>query len=244
MENEMLYIIVSAVVGSVASMITTLILDRRKEKREDRIEARKTKEEVYRNRPEMDIVDFKNYLSRPGYGIKQKCDIELFVANIENVTTTGQKKKDVVYAHYREEDLNEAEWCCVIYTFKNAGQTDVSTLDIICNAKKNTSIFPCSMVKVLASNKTLNYRFCYDKKIRIGEIVTVKFCYHKERIGQGIFSAPMSIGLEDDYGRRWMQPLFTPADKVYDSRQVPYKEYREELLTDSAEECFKKPWLW
>ena len=85
---------------------------------------------------------------------------------------------------------------------------------------------------------------CFDKKIRVGETITVKFCYHKERIINGTLSAIMSIGLEDCNGRHWMQPLFAPTEKIYDSRMVSYKDYISEVRVDAAIECFKNPMLW
>ncbi len=237
-------IVIGAVVGGFITLLTTWILERRKEKREDRKEEKKKREEIVQNRPEMAIVDFKDYIGRPGYGIKQKCDLEVFVAHIDNVTVTDEGKRGMVYAHYREEDFDTKKWCCVIYTFENKGKTDISLLDIICTYKKDTCIFPCRFALQLAREKVLNYRLCHDKKIRVGETITVKFCYHSECILAGMFSANMAIGMEDDNGGRWMQPLFTPQEKVYDSYKVSHKEYRDEVLVDKAEECFKKPQLW
>lgn len=41
MTNEVIIAIVSAVAGGIVTLLTTLALDRRKEKREDRLEAKK-----------------------------------------------------------------------------------------------------------------------------------------------------------------------------------------------------------
>ena len=243
MANEIIIAIISAVVGGIVTLLTTLLLDRRKEKREDRLEARKERKEIFQNRPEMKIVSHKDYLSRVGYGIKQQCDIELFVAKIDHVTT-GKKKHDIVEAHYKEADLNSEEWCCVIYTFRNAGKTDISTLHIISHYQKDTCVFPSKYADQLAKGGALNYSYCHDTKIRVGDSITVKLCYHKDCVATGVISATMSIGMEDDNGRHWIQPLFAPLDKVYDSREISCKEYHEAIRTDNAEECFKRPWLW
>lgn len=64
MINEIIIAIVSAVAGSVFTLLTTLALERRKEKREDCLEARKLQREVFQMRPEMQILEFKDYLSR------------------------------------------------------------------------------------------------------------------------------------------------------------------------------------
>ena len=84
----------------------------------------------------------------------------------------------------------------------------------------------------------------YDKKIRPGETVTIKFCYHKDRVITGRMSSIMTIGMEDDNGRYWMQPLFAPSEKIYDSRMVTYRDYIVEVDPDAAIECFKNTMLW
>lgn len=140
--------------------------------------------------------------------------------------------------------MNTDEWCCVIYSFKNVGKTNISVLDIICNYKRDTCIFPCAEAMKYAERNLLNYSYCYDRKIRIGDTTTVKICYHKDAIITGIFSAILSVGMRDDNGKYWTQPLFAPQNKVYDSRPISPKDYTEELRYDIAEECFRKPWLW
>ena len=243
-ENEIIIAIISAIFGGVITYITSFILEKRKEKREDRIEARKERKLIFENRPELEIVDYKDYIKRTGYGTKQKCDINIVVAHIENVLVSGEKKGQRVEAQYRMEDFNPEEWCCAIYTFKNVGRTDISAMDIICNYKKDTCIFDCDNSVSFAANHLLNYSVCFDKKIKVGETVTVKFCYHKDRVISGMLSSIMSVGLEDSHGRHWIQPLFAPTEKIYDSRMVSYKEYITEIREDSAIECFKNPMLW
>ena len=244
MTNEIIIAIVSAVAGGIVTLLTTLALDRRKEKRDDRLEAKKLQREVFQTRPEMQIIDFKDYISQTGYGIKQKCDIELFVAHIEKTTIEGKKKRAVVYAHFKDEHLDPSEWCCVMYTFKNAGKTDISAMDIIWHFQQSSCIFPAGEARQWADGNLLNYSYCYDKKIRAGETISLKICYHKEAIIPGMLSATISLGMIDDNGRYWTQPLFAPQDKLYDSRAISPKEYIEQTRTDMAEECFKKPWLW
>ena len=53
MTNEVIIAIVSAAAGGVVTLLTTLALDRRKEKREDRLEAKKMQREVFQTRPEI-----------------------------------------------------------------------------------------------------------------------------------------------------------------------------------------------
>lgn len=246
---EIISAAISALISGIIGWIAGSKSERRKELREDTLAAQKERKEIFQARPEMEISEYKNYLSRPGYGTKQKCDIEIFMAHMDHVSVEdngkkGKKKREWVRAHFNHEDLNSNEWCCVMYTFKNVGATNISTTNIICNSQKDTCIFPCSFMDTYVTNHVLNYSECYDKKIRSGETLSLKICYHKDRVVAGLVSAILSIGMEDENGNYWQQPLFAPTDKVYDSRQVGWKEYRADLMPDLAIECFKKPYLW
>lgn len=205
MTDETIIALISALAGGVITLLTTLVVEKRKEAREDRLAAHKERNEIHQTRPEMDIVEYKDFLSRPGYGIRQKCDFELFVAHIDHVSIKtngkkGRKKREWVLAHFHPENLNANEWCCVIYVFKNVGKTDISTTDIICHYQKDTCIFPCDYAEKCMTDNVLNYSECHDKTIRSGETVSLKLCYHKDRIVTGMISANMSIGMQDDNG--------------------------------------------
>ena len=208
--------------GIIAAVITglfTLLIAIRKERKKDLKERQREREKRFKNRPEFAVVNYKNYLSHVGYGIKQKCDIELFVAHMEELD------KDNYVGKFRAKDLNPSEWCCVIYTLKNLGKTDVVALSLITTCKKDTCIFPCAYVKELASRGMPSYLEFYDKKIRVGETVTIKLCYHKDRIVTGHISATMFIALEDCNKNYWYQPFFSPKNKLYDSYEVDGEEY-------------------
>ena len=53
MTNEIIIAIISAVTGGIVTLLTTLALERRKEKREDRLETKKLQREAFQNCPEM-----------------------------------------------------------------------------------------------------------------------------------------------------------------------------------------------
>ena len=71
MTNEILIALIGAIFGGVITYITTLLLDKRKEKREDRIEARKERKLIFENRPEMEVVDYKDYINKFN-GVKRR----------------------------------------------------------------------------------------------------------------------------------------------------------------------------
>jgi len=60
----------------------------------------------------------------------------------------------------------------------------------------------------------------------------------------GPISAINNTGNVDDNGRRWVQPLFAPENKIYESRAISTEEYAEEKDVRIAEKCFANPELW
>ena len=164
-----------SIIGDITSIISSLH-DLRKDKKEASESKHNKREEVHHNRPEFDIIDYKDYLARSRYGTKKPCDIELFVASINSVSVHGEKKAPIIDAYYKNEHINPDEWCCVIYTLRNAGKTDINSLDIICTFMKDTCIFPAAKAKWSAEIHLLNYSECYDRKIRVGSSITLKFC--------------------------------------------------------------------
>lgn len=163
---------------------------------------------------------------------------------IQNITVEGAATQEAVYAHYDSEHLKSDHWRSVAYTFRNVGKTDISTFYIISNCQKKVCLFSADTVQAFARKNLLGYSCLYDQKIRIGRTVTVKIFYPEKSIFTNALSATLSIGMEDDRGRYWMQPLFAPERKVYDSYSICRSDYYNEIKTDIAEECFKKPWLW
>ena len=149
---------IESIINAIATGLVSLILEKRKEKRDDK----KEQNRIFKERPELEIVEFKDYISRPGYGIKKNCDIDLFVAHMDSINLMSEGS-----AIYHNEDAKQEEWCCVIYTLKNVGKTDISSLDIISMYKKDKCIFSSTAAKKFISEEVINYSICYDKKYEL-----------------------------------------------------------------------------
>ena len=240
MTSELINTLISAITGAIAGGFVTLLLDKRKERREDKKEKQNEKKKIYEERPELQIIEYKEYLNRPGNKLKKECDINVFMTKIEKVSI----EDDIVIAHYNKEYFNEEEWCCVIYEFKNAGKTDIRCVSPICTYKKDTMLCSVYSAQMILEHGFLSYSTLYDTKIRAGESFTMRVCYHKDCIMTGMLSANMVMGIEDCNNRFWRQPLFAPNNKIYETHRITYKEYKDDFLPDAAIECFKKPWLW
>lgn len=240
MPNEIIMIIISAVISAITSGFVTCLLDKRKERREDKIEQKKENQKIYEERPELQIIEYSEYIDCPGEELEKECDINVFMTRIEEVSVEDGD----VTAHYNNKFFNEEEWCCVIYTFKNVGKTDVRGVSPICTYKKDTMLCDVASAKMILEHGTLNYSTMCDKKIRVGESFTMRICYHKDCIVRGMFSSILVMGIEDCNNRFWEQPLFAPYNKMYETYPTSYKRYRDDLLPDIAVECFKEPELW
>lgn len=232
--------IIGAIMGALSGGVVDWILAKRRERREDKKEKEKQTQEIYKKRPELDIIGYKNYTERPGYGIKQKCDINIFLTKIWNVSVVNGD----VNIEYNDSFFNQEEWCCVIYTFKNSGKTDIQCINPICIEKKSMVLFDVEKVQMFKEYRMLNYSTWYEKKLRIGETFTMKVCFHKDCIMAGAISSLMVMGFQDDNDRFWEQPLFVPEEKIYKANMISYKKYRDKLWTESAIKCFREPWLW
>ena len=88
--EEIIIPIITAIVGGLIGGIFTLIVAKRKENREERLRLQKERKEIFYNRPEYKIVDYKEYLSRPGYGIKQQCNLDIFITPIKDIKINGR----------------------------------------------------------------------------------------------------------------------------------------------------------
>lgn len=236
--NEILVAIPSAIIGG----FITLIFERRKERRQDKKELEAKKEELHRNRPELSIIEMKDYFSRPGVCItSQPCDLEAFIAPFKKVEIADGD----VSAIYDESYLDKKSWACRIYVIKNVGKSAIYSLSLISNYKKDTCIFEVEALdKLTIEDGYINYYVSLDKRIAPDETFTLKLCYPKDKVVSGFMSAIFSFGLCDDNEHYWEQPFFAPGDKLYVSQMISYREYRDQILPDSAIECFKKPYLW
>ena len=249
MEREVIKTIISSAVSKAIELVFESKNNADKAKIEYLSKVEQEKKELFQIRPEFEIVEYKNYLKRTNYGLKKKCDIELFVAHIEDYEIIGKGKNTQLHFNYCKDDFNPDERCCVIYVLRNVGKTDIAGLDVICNLPKDTVFFPTNnqnddYLYAFAGGRTINYYVCADRKIRVGETVTIKFCYHKDKVITGLIGAVASLGITDVNGNCWAQSFYAPFDYLDYSHQISCNDLRDMKRVDTAIECFKKPWLW
>ena len=57
-------------------------------------------------------------------------------------------------------------------------------------------------------------------------------------------SAMISIWLMDINNRVWLQPLFAPHNKIYNSKKKTWKDFQSDNNIEMAIKCFINPMLW
>lgn len=236
--DEIAIAVISALIGGFIKYL----FDWKKERSKENKDLLAKQEERRKNRPEFLITNMKDSFNRPGTCINsQPCDMEIYVAGIKKVNI----KDGSVLAEYDDSIFDKQSWVCRQYTLQNVGKTVVYGVDIISNYKKDTCIFNVKTVEErFIKSGILNYSELLDKRIAPNESFTLKLCYNKDKIIKGFMSAIFEIGMRDDNGTYWVQPFFAPEDKLYESREISYQEYRDRILPDKAIECFQNPYLW
>ncbi len=229
LNDELTTTIIAAVVGAISGGIVNYLLEIRRDRRNDKKEKLKEKQDVHKNRPELDIVKYENHQFVESITDVPPCDIEVFVAAADRFET-GKNASAV----YDKSNLDRSEWCCFTYVFKNMGLTDINSMNILMATKRFVCLFETQELDYMLSHGAINYSICYDKKLRVGETVSLKLIYNKNHIPVSSFSAIMLLGLRDDNWRIWEQPFFAPDDKVYESHQVSHKEYSSMLRSDDV----------
>ena len=229
LNNELTTAIIAAVVGAISGGVVNFLLELHRDRRNDKKEKIKEKENVHINRPELDIVKYEDHQLIENIKDVPSCDIEVFVA-VADCFETGKNASAV----YNKNNLDRSEWRCFTYVFKNMGLTDINSMNVLMADKRHVCLFETQELDYLLSHGAINYSICYDKKLRVGETVSLKLLYNKDHIPVSAFSSIMLLGLRDGNGRVWEQPFFAPNDKVYESYEISHKEYSRMLRSDDV----------
>lgn len=235
--------ILGGLVGGLFTFLGVLMTIRYENKKEIREEIRRQKEkeeQQFENRPRFDIVAYSNMRK---YSEGQQADLSVLLCPIEKY----EKNDGRSMFYYPPEIVDSQKWSSVKYTLKNIGHTEISHLFVSTNLPKNTALFENNKGenKLYYENHLLNYSVILDKAIKPKESIKLKVCYIDEQVVvSSIGRAPITIWLIDERGNWWSQPLFAPANKIYDCKRTSSKEWKDTTDEEKAIECFEKPYLW
>lgn len=235
MQSEIITAVIGAVAGALSGGIINYLLELRRDRRNDKKEKMKEIKEIHEKRPELDIVEYKEYQVVDNIEDVASCDIEVFVAMAESFETGVNAS-----AVYSSTDLEQKNLYIVTYTLKNKGYTDINSMNLIMSSKGRACLFEKAETDYMLPRGFIKYSVCYDKKIRVGDVVTLKLIYNNQRVPVNPISATMVLGLHDDNGRFWEQPFFAPNNKVYESYQVSNAQYHDMLRSDDVYDKLEK----
>lgn len=229
--NTFLATIIGIVLGWLLNFISTMYFHK-KDKHEKQQELnRKEKQKHFENKPELYICKEDE---------QQNADIEIFLAPFQTKYDKNNNY-EIVYSKNLKNKKNH-EYKDV--TVKNIGKSDINSLDIISTDKRVLSLISYDNLDNLLDNKYVWYNYCYDRKIRPGNRITIRIYYEKDKYPYMLFSSTLAFLFEDQNHNNWEQPFFYEQEKVYPPHFISYKEYRQKITTDDAYDCFEKPWLW
>lgn len=231
------YINSNAVVASLITLgITTIIqiiFRKNDRKYNEKRENKKERKQQFLNKAELHIEDKK-------WDSKEKPDICLFMTDFK---VSINDKKDVEF-HYSKDVLKKDKYKHLKFYIKNIGNADINQLDICATAQKNTMLCDIESIKYIVDSKFVNYSYCYDRKILKNDIILIDIAYLEDGKICNTFSSELALLFRDSYGNLYEQPFFIQQRNLYEPHTISNKDYRIYTLTDTAIECFKKPWMW
>ena len=227
--NEILNNILGNAINGLISGVFTVIGVLLTIKNQNKKEKRQEEKEIYKNKAELTVTK-GNFIN------ENECDIQLLVAVF--------KVDENINFSYSEKYKNKNEYVYKDYIIKNVGKTSIEELEIVTTNKKCVSIFNIKDAEFCMENGMIHYGSIWDKKIFPNQELKIRLYCHKEMVVTSLLSSAFIIQYNDSNGLYWEQPFFENEYKVYSPRKVSYKEYRENISTDIAMECFEKPWLW
>ena len=184
---------------------------------------RKRKEELKKQcdeRPRLEIVNFKDIKT---VSERTKFDCDFVLTAYKSIFL----KDNLTHFVYDKEIIDIKNLCCVEYTFRNIGKTEIDGICFVCNQKDKVS---------LASRKEIEFyhahdlpsceAWCNKRFIKEGESITLRVCYLKDKMVLPYISAVVSIHIQDINGNIWHQPLFCPSNETDNSTRESYNQFR------------------
>lgn len=209
-----------------------------KEKREREEREMLKKDARMFRRPELEIK--KHYKEQEGT-VLGKYDLEVYFDEFLNVEVDGFGG---VNANFHKDVLDKSKHFSVVYELENIGKTDIDNLTIMTSHKRTKFLTNLSSLESHVKNGLLSYSATLDKRIKVGETITIKISYNEDRILGPEWAALMNIGFEDVYRTFWVQPFFAPSNRIYVPKEIAEQDYISRIGIDDALECFRNPYKW
>lgn len=226
----------SAIIGG----IFTLIVGKRKLNFEKQKYLFELDQKANENKPRLEIEQFNSFANWKS--LLPEVDCELIALGILDFKVVNGRSE----FFYDKKALINDNLVYVEYNFINKGKTEIEDICFVSNLPKSMSIFDFARKDVCINEKLLNYDVWANKRyIKKNGTLKVRIYYIKNQIPTTNFGSPeLVVWLRDVEGRYWEQVLNAPANEIEISRLKNYKEFKEDIDTRVAIECFKNPIMW
>lgn len=197
----------------------------------EKIELKKEKQKQFENKPEL-------YIEKEDKDLE--VSLEVFVGTF-NVKYDENKNYEIVYP---KDICNKKKHEYKDVVIKNIGKSDIECLDIVSADKRRFILTNYASLESLVKLKAVYYSYYYDRKIRVGEKIKIRFYYLKGKEPYSIVCSTLLFLFEDSNHNYWEQTYFYDRDNVYSPHEISYKEFRITVTPDEAYDCFENPKLW
>lgn len=230
--------IIGSVLGGLIGGLFTFLGVKITIKHDDKKKHEEELKRINDERPRLEIVSFKE--NQP-YVASTKSDLDVLVLRIESVNIRENTPEFI----YDEKALDLNNLITFDYELKNIGLTEIDNITIGCNYQRDTMITDVNHRDPIINHRYLSYdATCRKRFIKSGDQFTLRVCYLKDKVINGALSASLSIYMEDINGRVWQQPLFAPTNETGDSNAISYKQFKDSIDTNLAENCFTGRKYW
>ena len=214
--------IVSSVLGGLVGGLFTYFGVRLTIKHEDKIKQKEDIKRQYDERPRLEITEFKDIKA---VSSKAKFDCDFLLTKYKG----ARLENNYVLFDYDEKILNLKNLCCVEYKMLNTGKTEIDDICFICNQKEQISLLPLDQIDFYFAHNLPECEIWSNKRlIKPGDSLTIRVCYQKDLIIPFVFSAIVSIHIQDIKGVTWHQPLFCPKGETDNSKKESFRDFKED----------------
>lgn len=220
----------SSIFGAVIGSLVTAFFNNRGRKKDSKEKYKDRKYEEYKNKPELRVVKGNN---------ESKPDISII--NVPIYAKYINKECKIVYP---KEEVEKREYLYKDIVIKNIGENSINQLDICVANQKHNILSKLEEIDYLAENELLNYNYCYDFKIMPNEVLKIRLYYLKSYNENSNYNCDLCFLFIDSFGNMYEQPFFFEKENLYEPTVITAKDYRNNVTTDVAEECFKNPCNW
>ena len=227
LENESVMSLLGVFLGWQLNNYSNNKLEKKREQEKIRLE----KQKYFENKPELYIEQNDEEL---------EVNVEVFVGTFD-VKYDEKKNYEIVYS---KDICNKKKHAYKDVVIKNIGKSDIEGLYITSADKRRFILTSYASLNFWVKQNDVYFSECYDRKIRPGEKIKIRFYYLKGKEPNSVMYATLLFLFVDSNHNYWEQPYFYDRDNVYSSHGISYKKFRNIVTSNDVYDCFENPYLW